>query len=86
MDVRFHTPHGVVHAVEGVSLQVRAGEVVAVVGESGSGKTVLTRRVMGLIGEGRGTEVVRHRRLRRHADLRTCPAGRCPRSGVRRSR
>ena len=55
--VRFHTAKGVVHAVEGVSLRLRAGEVLAVVGESGSGKTVLTRRVMGLIAGGRGTEV-----------------------------
>ena len=55
--VRFHTKKGVVHAVEGVSLRVRAGEVLAVVGESGSGKTVFTRRVMGLVSGGRGTEV-----------------------------
>ena len=56
-----------VHAVEGVSLQVDEGEVLAVVGESGSGKTVLTRRLMGLVAGGRGTEVERHRHLRRHA-------------------
>ena len=55
--VRFHTKKGVVHAVEGVSLRLEAGEVLAVVGESGSGKTVFTRRAMGLIGGGRGTEV-----------------------------
>lgn len=55
--VRFHTRKGVVHAVEGVSLELHAGEVLAVVGESGSGKTVFTRRVMGLIAGGRGTEV-----------------------------
>jgi peptide/nickel transport system ATP-binding protein len=55
--VRFHTGAGVVHAVEGVSFDVRAGEVLAVVGESGSGKTVLTRRVMGLISGDRTTEV-----------------------------
>jgi peptide/nickel transport system ATP-binding protein len=55
--VRFHTRKGVVHAVEGVSLSIKPGEVLAVVGESGSGKTVLTRRLMGLIAGGRGTEV-----------------------------
>jgi peptide/nickel transport system ATP-binding protein len=55
--VRFHTRNGVVHAVDGVSLELREGEVLAVVGESGSGKTVFTRRVMGLISGGRGTEV-----------------------------
>jgi peptide/nickel transport system ATP-binding protein len=55
--VRFHTRGGVVHAVEGVSLAIKPGEVLAVVGESGSGKTVLTRRLMGLVAGGRGTEV-----------------------------
>jgi peptide/nickel transport system ATP-binding protein len=55
--VRFHTRNGVVHAVDGVSLDLREGEVLAVVGESGSGKTVFTRRVMGLVSGGRDTEV-----------------------------
>jgi peptide/nickel transport system ATP-binding protein len=55
--VRFHTRNGVVHAVDGVSLDLREGEVLAVVGESGSGKTVFTRRVMGLVAGGRDTEV-----------------------------
>ncbi|HLU55265.1 MAG TPA: ABC transporter ATP-binding protein [Pseudonocardia sp.] len=55
--VRFHTGKGVVHAVDGVSLRIRAGEVLAVVGESGSGKTVFVRRLMGLIAGDRSTEV-----------------------------
>jgi peptide/nickel transport system ATP-binding protein len=57
VQVRFHTKNGVVRAVEGVSLQLNEGEVLAVVGESGSGKTVFTRRVMGLVSGGRGTDV-----------------------------
>lgn len=53
----FHTPHGDLHAVNGVSLTLRAGETLGIVGESGSGKSVLGRTVMGLITQGSGTSV-----------------------------
>src|SRR5215469_11710593 len=48
------TRHGVVKAVDGVSLTVGQAEVLGVVGESGCGKTVTCRTIMGLMPR-RGT-------------------------------
>jgi peptide/nickel transport system ATP-binding protein len=45
----------VVHAVDGVDLQVSRGEIVALVGESGSGKTTLGRAAVGAIAPTRGS-------------------------------
>ena len=49
LKVTFETEARDVHAVKGLSLEVRPGEVVALVGESGSGKSVTSTAAMGLL-------------------------------------
>ena len=57
VSTRFRTKRGQLRAVEGVSLQLEAGETLGLVGESGSGKSVLGQTIMGLVSNGGGTTV-----------------------------
>jgi oligopeptide/dipeptide ABC transporter ATP-binding protein len=48
LKVHFTTDEGVVKAVDGLSLEVREGEMLGIVGESGSGKSVANMTILGL--------------------------------------
>ena len=48
LSVSYRVQGGEVRALDGVSLEVNKGEIVAVVGESGCGKTTLAKAVLGL--------------------------------------
>lgn len=61
-------PQRVVRAIDGVSFQLRRGEVLALVGESGCGKTTTALSVMGLIEPSAGAVLFEGRPL--HEALR----------------
>jgi oligopeptide/dipeptide ABC transporter ATP-binding protein len=49
LKTHFFTEDGVVHAVDGVDLTIRTGEVIGLVGESGCGKSITSLSIMRLI-------------------------------------
>ena len=57
LQTSFKTEGGLLHAVNGVSLDVHAGETLALVGESGCGKSATAFSVLGLIQNHSGSRV-----------------------------
>jgi ABC-2 type transport system ATP-binding protein len=51
----FHAPNGVVGAVRGVDLLIRAGEIVALLGPNGAGKSTTIDMLLGLTSPDAGT-------------------------------
>jgi len=67
--------YGHVEVVHGVSLELAAGEVLALLGRNGAGKTTVLRAIMGLVERGGRCRLDGH-------DLAALPAHRVPRLGV----
>ena len=52
-----HTYYGNIRALRGLSLSVRAGEIVTLIGANGAGKTTTLRTILGMVRPRRGTIV-----------------------------
>jgi len=71
-----HVHYGKLHILQGVTMEVRPGEAVALLGRNGVGKTTTLRAIMGLVRRSGGK--VRFDGL----DFDTIPPHRVPRQGV----
>jgi branched-chain amino acid transport system ATP-binding protein len=71
-----HSYYGDSYILQGLSLQVNAGEVVAVLGRNGVGKTTLVRSVIGLTPPRKGRIVFKE------VDITHLPAHRIARMGI----
>jgi oligopeptide/dipeptide ABC transporter ATP-binding protein len=49
LQVSFPTERGIARVVDGVTFQVRGGEILGIVGESGSGKSITSLALLGLV-------------------------------------
>src|SRR2546427_2047609 len=54
---------GDIHALDGVTLRVRTGEIYGLLGPNGAGKTTLIRAIVGLVAPDSGTVTVLGRRM-----------------------
>jgi branched-chain amino acid transport system ATP-binding protein len=70
-----HTYSGESHVLHGVSLEVRAGEAVALLGRNGVGKTTLIRSIVGFTPPREGTIAFHGREIQRLPPYRVARAG-----------
>src|SRR3979409_65816 len=61
---------GSLHALDGVTLRVRSGEIYGLLGPNGAGKTTLIRSIVGLVPRDAGTVTVLGRKMPNVENLR----------------
>ena len=62
-----HTYYGKIHALQGVDLTVREGEIVTLIGSNGAGKTTTLKTISGLLHPRVGTVTFRGRDISKTA-------------------
>jgi branched-chain amino acid transport system ATP-binding protein len=70
-----HTYYGNIHALRGVSLHVKQGEIVTLIGANGAGKTTVLKTISGLSHASRGSITFEGRELTRLAAEEIVRAG-----------
>ena len=70
-----HTAYGLSQVLFGISLEVRAGECIALIGRNGVGKTTTMRSIMGLTPPGSGRVVWKDRDIASLGPHRICRLG-----------
>lgn len=68
--------YGPVHALKGVDIEVKQGEIVAIIGSNGAGKTTLLQAVLGLVKPNAGNVLLEG------VDITAMPANRTANLGV----
>jgi len=71
-----HTYYGQIHALQGVSLEVRRGEIVTLIGANGAGKTTTLKTISGLLHPRQGKVSFEGR------DISRTPAHQLVRAGI----
>lgn len=51
LTVKYHSGNSIIHAVNDVSLELKAGETLGLVGETGAGKTTIAKSILRILPE-----------------------------------
>ena len=78
LDLRnVHTFYGHIHALKGISLTVRQGEIVTLIGANGAGKTTTLRTISGIMHPRQGEVRLNGQRIDRESPHRIVAMGVC---------